>query len=60
MLHSTSSHGLRSVLLGLALSCWVLIGMAQPAVDAEAARGLAKKSDCFKCHTVDQKKVNIR
>jgi cytochrome c len=25
-------------------------------VDAEAARALAKKSDCFKCHTVDQKK----
>lgn len=25
-------------------------------VDQEAARALAKKSDCFKCHTVDQKK----
>ncbi len=29
---------------------------AGPAVDEEAARALAKKSDCFKCHTVDQKK----
>jgi cytochrome c len=29
---------------------------AAPPVDAEAARALAKKSDCFKCHTVDQKK----
>ncbi len=27
-----------------------------PGVDEEAARALAKKSDCFKCHTVDQKK----
>ena len=26
------------------------------AVDEEAARALAKKSDCFKCHTVDTKK----
>jgi cytochrome c len=25
-------------------------------VNEEAARALAKKSDCFKCHTVDQKK----
>ena len=25
-------------------------------VDADAARALAKKSDCFKCHTVDEKK----
>lgn len=30
--------------------------MAAPGVDEEAARALAKKSDCFKCHTVDQKK----
>ena len=26
------------------------------AVDDEAARALAKKSDCFKCHTIDEKK----
>lgn len=26
------------------------------AVDEEAARALAKKSDCFKCHTLDKKK----
>jgi cytochrome c len=36
---------------GACLSAW-----ANPPVDAEAARALAKKSDCFKCHTVDQKK----
>lgn len=35
----------------------LLFGLqAQAAVDEEAARALAKKSDCFKCHTVDQKK----
>lgn len=26
------------------------------AVDEDAARALAKRSDCFKCHTIDQKK----
>ena len=26
------------------------------AVDEAAARALAKKSDCFKCHTIDEKK----
>ena len=26
------------------------------AVDEDAARALAKKSDCFKCHTIDQNK----
>lgn len=29
---------------------------AAAAVDADAARALAKKSDCFKCHTIDDKK----
>lgn len=29
---------------------------AQGTVDSEAALALAKKSDCFKCHTVDKKK----
>jgi cytochrome c len=50
---------------GTALLLPALVGLllATPAqaqnaagVDAEAARALAKKSDCFKCHTVDQKK----
>ncbi len=39
--------------LGLMVSAPVL---SAPGVDEEAARALAKKSDCFKCHTVDQKK----
>jgi cytochrome c len=29
---------------------------AQAAVDADAAQALLKKSDCFKCHSVDKKK----
>jgi cytochrome c len=38
-----------------------LIGIAAwpisyAAVDEEAARALAKKSDCFKCHRIDKKK----
>jgi len=38
---------------------WLAFGgpaLCQPSVDAEAALALAKKSDCFKCHTVDKKK----
>lgn len=37
--------------LGLALAA-----TAHAAIDAEAAQALAKKSDCFKCHSVDKKK----
>lgn len=29
---------------------------ASQAIDEEAARALAKKSDCFKCHTINEKK----
>jgi cytochrome c len=29
---------------------------AAVALDADAAQALARKSDCFKCHTVDKKK----
>lgn len=46
----------QSVLLALAISFAALPAMAAPAVDADAARALAKKSDCFKCHTIDDKK----
>ncbi len=46
-----------SPVVGLALAALVnLSAQAAPGVDDEAARALAKKSDCFKCHTVDQKK----
>lgn len=42
-------------LLAMALACSMAGGHAADH-DADAARALAKKSDCFKCHTVDQKK----
>lgn len=32
------------------------IAPAQAQVDAEAARALAKRNDCFKCHAVDKTK----
>jgi cytochrome c len=37
---------------GLAMTAWT----AQAAVDADGAQALLKKSDCFKCHSVDKKK----
>lgn len=46
----------RRLLVALAFGCAGTACLADGPVDAEAARALAKKSDCFKCHTVDQKK----
>lgn len=37
----------------IAVAC---VGPAQAQVDAEAARALAKRNDCFKCHAVDKAK----
>jgi cytochrome c len=37
---------------GLTMTAW----SAHAAVDADAAQALLKKSDCFKCHSVDKKK----
>lgn len=39
-----------------ALLCLAVANASAAAVDADAARALAKKSDCFKCHTIDDKK----
>ena len=39
-----------------ALLCLIAANPCAAAVDADAARALAKKSDCFKCHTIDDKK----
>lgn len=39
-----------------ALLCMAAANPCAAAVDADAARALAKKSDCFKCHTIDDKK----
>ncbi len=51
-------YSLRRGFLGFAaaLVCLATTLPAWSAVDEDAARALAKKSDCFKCHTVDQKK----
>jgi cytochrome c len=46
--------GLAVSLLASALA--VLPGTTFGAVDEEAARALAKKSECFKCHMIDEKK----
>jgi cytochrome c len=53
-----SRHRITHITAMLALAATALSPWAQaaPGVDEEAARALAKKSDCFKCHTVDQKK----
>lgn len=40
----------------LALGALLATPAALAAVDAEAAQALMKKSDCFKCHSVDKKK----
>jgi cytochrome c len=48
----------KAVLAGMTV---VLFGaghaaFAGDAIDAEAAKALAKKNDCFKCHSVDKEK----
>jgi len=50
---STWKRGLKPV---LAVICMAAALPCAAAVDEDAARALAKKSDCFKCHTIDQKK----
>lgn len=53
---TTLSKWSRRIGPALALA-WMSTALpAFSAVDEEAARNLAKKSDCFKCHTVDTKK----
>jgi cytochrome c len=44
------------LLVGVCFSAWTIPAAAQPAVDGAAAEALMKKSGCFKCHSVTQKK----
>lgn len=45
------------LLTTLAVACGLMgAAAAHAAVDADAAQALMKKSDCFKCHSVDKKK----
>lgn len=51
-------HGMKSVLAlltGAVFFCGTASVCAQ-AVDADAAQSLMKKSNCFKCHSIDKKK----
>ena len=41
---------------GILLFVLAGVGPAQAQVDAEAARTLAKRNDCFKCHAIDKTK----
>ncbi|PKO33814.1 MAG: cytochrome C [Betaproteobacteria bacterium HGW-Betaproteobacteria-7] len=45
----------RTPLLAASLMAFLLSGSAI-AVDADAAKALAKKNDCFKCHAIDKTK----
>ena len=47
--------GLRTLLLGFAVATFGMSTGAN-AVDVDAAKGLARQSNCFKCHGVDKKK----
>ena len=45
------------LLTTLAIACGLMTAWtANAAVDADSAQALMKKSDCFKCHSVDKKK----
>ena len=45
------------LLFTLAAACGLMAAsIANAAVDADAAQSVLKKSDCFKCHSVDKKK----
>jgi len=47
---------LRALLLSVALVALPSVARAAGDVDEDAARALAKKSGCFKCHAIDKKK----
>ena|ERR1035437_1020509 len=44
-----------SLILGTA-SLYFVANVASASVDAESAQALMKKSDCFRCHSIDKKK----
>ena len=46
----------RMFLASLTLAALALSAPASAAVDADAAKALAKKNDCFKCHAIDKTK----
>ncbi len=46
----------RHALTAAAAAFLLLAGAAHAEIDEDAARALAKKSNCLKCHSVDKKK----
>lgn len=46
-----------SWLMAAAAASLLTAGQANAALDMEAGKALAKKSGCFACHTVEQKRV---
>jgi cytochrome c len=48
------AHSTLAVLVAGALLTFSAAAMAEP--DAEAAKGLARQNNCFKCHSVEKKK----
>ena len=53
---SSVRHPHVRTILGLIWISTISISVCYAAVDEEAAKALAKKSDCFKCHRLDKKK----
>lgn len=47
---------LRSLMLAAALLTGIIASPAQAQVDEDAATSLAKKGNCFKCHSVEKRK----
>lgn len=45
-----------TMLMGVVALTLATLSPVHAAVDAEAAQALAKKNDCFKCHSVDKTK----
>ncbi len=46
----------RSSLVAVGAAVFLLASHAQAAVDADAARALAKQNNCFKCHAIEKEK----
>lgn len=47
-------HIIAGILIGLFAT--IAMSSATAAVDADAAKALAKSNDCFKCHAIDKEK----
>jgi cytochrome c len=45
-----------TMILSVAVLFFAAMAPAQAEIDADAAKALAKKNDCFKCHAIDKTK----